>query len=134
MTAKRKPGRPPEAVPLATAESVLDSLVDGTAITTICKKLGCVPSTVYRWAYKDDQFAQQFSRAREYSADALVDQAQEIADTATPENVQVAKLRCDMLLKRAACYRPSKYGQKAQVDHAGGVTIQVTTGVPRDGA
>lgn len=131
MTEKRK-GRPPEPVPTEAAEHVLNRLVDGTGLTVICADMDCAPSTVYRWAYKDEAFAQQFARAREYSADALVDQAQEIADTATPENVQVAKLRCEMLWKRAACFRPSKYGQKSQVAHEGGLSIQVVTGVPRE--
>lgn len=82
-------------------------------------------------------FAESYARARDNGADWLVDEAQDLADALTrdgrkptSEEVQATKLQCEMRWKRAACFRPSKYGQKAMLEHAGAMSIQVVTGVP----
>lgn len=127
----RRIGRPPEPVPEDVAAAIIDGLYAGRTLTSILKDPGMpTDSTVSRWCAKDPEFAGEFARAREYAADMLVDQAQDVADDATEDGVQVAKLRCEMLWKRAACFRPAKYGQNARVEHQGGISLQVVTGVP----
>ena len=36
-------------------------------------------------------------------------------------------------MKRLACWSPNKYGNRVALDHAGGVSINVVTGVPISG-
>jgi len=123
-------GRPPEPVPQDKAERLLAGLLAGETLTKMCLEIGISQSVVSDWKKKDDGFAVAFARAREEGAEPMVDEAQDIADAATPVDVNVAKLRADLRLRRAACFCPSKFGAKAQVEHSGGVTIQVVTGVP----
>lgn len=135
MTEKRKPGRPPEPVPQDIAERILDGLHEGKSLTAICTEPD-MPSqrVVSLWRAKDAEFDTAFARARADGASVHWDMAGEIVAKATPEDWQVAKLKAEHQYKTAKVYCPSVYGDNARVDHAGGVTIQVTTGVPREGA
>ena len=128
---KRPVGRPPEPVPLDVAEEILNWLHEGRSLRSFCMQKG-KPGlrTVYDWTSKDPEFAAQFAQARVASADVLADLAHDVAFDATPETVQVAKLQADVCLKRAACYDPARYGTKAHLEHSGGVSVQVVTGVP----
>jgi hypothetical protein len=129
---KRPRGRPPEPVPEDIARRILDGLHAGQSLTRICSAEGMPsPRTVSDWKAKDETFAAEFARARASGAEYLCDEAQDIADRATPENVQVAKLQGEMRWKRAACFCPSVFGAKAQVEHSGGVQIVLDTGVPK---
>lgn len=47
-----------------------------------------------------------------------------------PGAVQWHRLQVDTRLKLLACWNPKKYGSKVGIEHAGGININVTTGVP----
>lgn len=145
---KGKIGRPPEQVPQDKAASLLEWMSEGKSVLSWCSLPGNpTRGTIDNWRTKDPEFSKAFAHAREASADVLVEKAQEVADDSTSDTIETehgeranaewiqrSKLRVDVLLRRAACYDPKRYGtNRAQVEHAGGVQINVVTGVP-DGA
>lgn len=101
-------------------------------------------TTVFRWL-ADDRFAdfrEQYARAREAQAEAIFDEMLDIADDATNdfmerksekgegwelngEHVQRTRLRLDTRKWMAARLAPKKYGDKVDVAHSGGVTVNV---------
>jgi hypothetical protein len=131
-------GRPVEPLAEHVAAEIEAWLHRGYSLRKLCEQPGMPqPVTICNWVQKHPAFAERFARARDGGADSLVDEAQDIADALTrddrkptSEEVQAAKLQCEMRWKRAACFRPSKYGQKAMLEHAGAMSIQVVTGVP----
>lgn len=141
-------GRPPEEVPQDKAESLLAWMSEGKSVLAWCSLPGNpTRGAIDKWRTKDAEFSAAFAHAREASADVLVERAQEVADDssedtlttdsgekANSEWIQRSKLRVDVLLRRAACYDPKRYGtNRAQVEHAGGVQITVVSGVPEPG-
>jgi hypothetical protein len=58
-------------------------------------------------------------RAREAQADKLFKESLEIADKATPENVNVARLQVDTRKWAAARLAPKKYGDRISHDVKG---------------
>lgn len=130
--AKAKPrkriGRPPEPVPAAASEAVLDWLYSGRSLLAFTRQEGAPkPRTIYQWCDKDPEFDAQFARARYVGAALLIDLAQEVADdgsndTYTDEDgnqrtdhdvVQRSKLRVETMFKRAACFAPKLFGRNA---------------------
>lgn len=94
-------------------------------------------ATVCKWLVDFPKFTEQYTRAREAQADALVDEILEIADEAerdigkdgkaNHELVQRARLRVDARKWVAAKMRPKKYGERitAEVSGPDGGAIQV---------
>lgn len=123
-------GRPSEFTQ-EIADLICERIADGQSIRTICGAVGAdfdgIPSerTVYRWlAEKErDAFRQQYARAREAQADGEFDEARRIAQDATAENVQVARLQIDTIKWRASKLAPKKYGEKVELEHSGAVTV-----------
>lgn len=91
------------------------------------------PSTVYAWITdgRHKEFSNNYARARATAADVAFDEMQEIADNATPQDVQVAKLRVDTLKWRLARQSPRKYGDKQQFEHTGpgGDPLEITLNI-----
>jgi hypothetical protein len=110
-------------------EELLKRLADGESMVAIAQDAR-MPSreTVRRWNDSDETFRARYARAREDQADALFDEAAEIAKVATPESVQVARLQIDTIKWRASKLRPKVYGDKLDVEHSGEMTINVTIG------
>lgn len=95
--------------------------------------------TVYRWMVKDEDFRQQYTRAREDQAETHADQMQEIADEMPPLDangrtdsgwVQWQRNRIDTRKWIAAKLKPKKYGDKVDLNHGGGISLTVSTGIP----
>lgn len=82
-------------------------------------------STVAEWRKKDEAFDGRVARARDDGFDAVADRCVEIADDSKD-----ARLQVETRLKLLACWDPRRYGNKAQVEHSGGVSLNVVTGVP----
>jgi len=70
------------------------------------------PTTIYRWFRENEKFCYNYARAKEDQADYFVEDIVQIADMATPENVQVARLQVDTRKWAASKYKPKKYGDK----------------------
>ena len=93
-------------------------------------------STLFKWIREDEAFSEQYVKAKEESADALVEEMLDIADNGTNdymeslgqdgeclgyklngEFVQRSKLRVDVRKWAASKLKPKKYGERAQVDN-----------------
>lgn len=123
-------------------DDILDLIMDGELPTEFLGKdrderfPGL--TTFFKHLRDDDEFSKKYARAKEFQAEAEVDQIRAIADDASndwmerndPENpgwvlnhdhVQRSKLRIDARKWRAAKLAPKKYGDRVGLEHSGGV-------------
>jgi len=111
------------------ADEICERLSKGDSLRKICgpERDDFLPgqTTVFKWLDENEAFAKQYARAREAQADCKFDEAWEIAETATVEDVQVARLKIDTIKWQAGKLAPKKYGDKLDVEHGGGLTIEV---------
>lgn len=132
--AKPKIGRP-SGYTLKIASAICAELAAGKSLRTVCKAEG-MPSaaTVFRWLGEHKEFREQYARAKEESADALVEEMNDIADDGTNdwmeahdkdgacigwklngEHVQRSRLRIDTRKWIAAKLKPKKYGDRLEL-------------------
>lgn len=110
------PGRP-STFSEAVADLILGRLMEGESLRSICADPDMPGrTTVLRWQAENASFGARCARAREVQADAIFDEMQDIADSATPETVQVAKLRISTMQWRAAKLAPKRYGDKLDIN------------------
>src|SRR5262245_5183728 len=128
-----------------------DLIAEGQSVRQICSQPDQPhKSQVYRWLDENDDFRDQYARAREEQADKLFREIIEIADDASGdyittsdgktivdhENIQRSRLRVDARKWAAARLAPRKYGDRVEHDHKGAlnfqpaVLIQVGDGAP----
>jgi hypothetical protein len=88
--------------------------------------------TVYHWMDKDEDFVARIARAREDGHDVIADQCVTLADTQPLDQTEVAwrRLQVETRLKLLAKWNPKKYGDRQQLEHGGGISLNVITGVP----
>lgn len=143
--ARGKMGRPPEDVPADIVEELIEWISQGKTLREYCRQPG-KPAwrTVYAWMAKDVDFYARFAHARELGHDAIAEETLEIIDTFPMEAVSESgsrldsghvawlKNRVEQRMKLLAKWNPKKYGDKVGLQHEGGVTIQVVTGVPEE--
>ena len=126
------------------ASEICARLSSGRSLRSVCRDED-MPSerAVFLWLAKHEDFVQQYARAREAQADALFDEALDIADNpqigiktvtkATGVEVTEAdmidhrRLRVDTRKWLVGKLSPKKYGDKTQLEHFGkdGGPIQV---------
>jgi hypothetical protein len=99
---------------------------------------------------KDEEFAKRFAHAREIGFDVIAEETLAIANTPV-EGVRIEetdigtktvkedalghrKLQIETRLKLLAKWNPKKYGDKLDLNHAGGISLVVSTGIPDDTA
>ena len=75
-------------------------------------------ATFYRRIQDDAEFSAKYARAREVQAHHEADDIKIIADTATPESVNVARLQIDARKWRASKMAPKFYGDKVAIGGA----------------
>lgn len=101
---------------------IFDRMMSGDAITDILgiDRDDWLPSerTFYKRLAEDEDFAQNYTRAREVQAHREADEIRSIADSASAEDYNVARLRIDARKWRAAKMAPKKYGDKIDHTHA----------------
>lgn len=111
----------------ALADSICERLIEGESLRKICRD-DDMPSagTVCRWLADDmhEGFREQYARTRENQADTLFDDVLDIADSATVEGVQVARLKIDARKWMAGKMRAKKYGDKLDVGITGEIGIK----------
>lgn len=128
------------------ADRICERIADGESLRAICADEGMPgKTTVFRWLGDDAAFRDQYARAREAQADAIFDDILEIADDArndwmvragggdddpglafNTEHVQRSKLRIEARKWMAGKLRPKVYGDKLDVEHSGGFTVNIT--------
>lgn len=116
----RKPGRPSLYTP-ALAARVCRAIAEGDSLVAVCK-LAWSPSytTVLKWCREVPEFTRMYARAREDQADWHADIIVAIADEATPESVNVARLRVDARKWVASKLKPRKYSDRVVADEFAG--------------
>lgn len=92
-------------------DAVGDLLEQGKSLTDICKTLAVSKRALNDWLEAPEQSG-LLSRARARAADQLAAETLEIADQATPEETQVARLRTDVRRWLASKWAPSVYGEQ----------------------
>ena len=118
----------------AIAAAICSELAMGKSLRSVCAKpeMPCM-TAVFTWLAKHKEFAEQYARAKEESADALVEDMLAIADdglndTYTDEDgndrtmadvIQRSKLRVDTRKWIASKLKPKKYGDKVQQEVTG---------------
>jgi hypothetical protein len=104
------------------ADEICARLAKGDSLRKVCgaDRDDFLPgqSTVFKWLEENEAFAKQYAHARELQADAKFDEAWEIAETATVENVQVARLKVDTIKWQTGKLAPKKYGDKLALGQA----------------
>lgn len=103
-------------------EPLLQGVASGLSITRAAALAGTDRKQVYILNAQNEDFEKRLSRARELQQDALIEECHEIAEEATPEDWQVARLRIWERQWTAGKLRPRKYGEKVGVTGADGVT------------
>lgn len=114
------------------ATKICAELAQGKSIRTVCAMDG-MPSvaTIFNWIHTNPTFLEQYTRAKEESADALVDEMQHLSDTVEPDKNAVAKARLQVETRKwiASKLKPKKYGDKLDVESGGQpLTFIVTRG------
>ena len=122
--AKKRPAhRPPFDWTPEIEEKILTEIMCGSSLARICgtERDPDLPSesTFYARLAKDPEFSERYARAREAQGHREADEIREIADLATPEQAQVAKLRIDARKWRASKLAPKVYGDRQTVEHSG---------------
>lgn len=116
-------GRPPFAWTPEIEEEILGRMMVGESVADILGdgRDDWLPSerTFYKRLSDDAAFAQKYARAREAQGHFEADEIRAIADAATPEDVQVARLRVEARKWRASKLAPKVYGDKLEVSGAG---------------
>ena len=137
----RKAGRP-SGYTEAIAVEICRRIAERESLRKICADPDMPDkTTVLRWlaAKENAEFRTQYAHAREMQADALFDEALEIADEASEdwttakdgtrvldhEHVQRSRLRVDTRKWAAGKLAPKKYGDKFQHVGEGGGPIRV---------
>lgn len=106
-------------------DAICERIADGESLREICAEPDMPSKTsVMRWLASNAALSDQYARARELQADHEFDEIKAIADKASPEDVQVARLRIDTRRWRAGKLRPKVYGDK--LDLSGNVGFSVT--------
>lgn len=108
------------------AAKICARLADGESLRSVCRDEDMpAASTAFLWMRENKEFLEQYTRAKEESADAYSEDLIEIADN--PEgDVQRDKLRVDTRKWLASKLKPKRYGDKVEHSGPGGGPLQVS--------
>jgi hypothetical protein len=98
-----------------TADSICNYIAQGNSLVKACKILDIDYSTVFDWIKKHEDFANNYTHAREAQADYLADGVLDIADDSSiPADDK--RIRVDARKWYAGKLKPKKYGERQSVD------------------
>lgn len=98
------------------AQQLCAYLCTGMSLRTACKQKDMPdPKTVYKWMADNPEFLQQYARAKEESADALVEEMLDIADD-QEEDAASRRVRIDTRKWIASKLKAKKYGDKLALE------------------
>lgn len=115
-------------------EDLLAWIADGKPLRAWCRQPGKPHfTTVYDWLNADEAMNLRFARARDDGYDELAEKALAIAFDRCSDQVEVTqrRLQIETILKLLAKWNPKKYGDRVDLGHEGGITLNVVTNVPR---
>ena len=101
-------------------EKMLEEIASGRSVISLCRDEDWTPNaeTWYRWLYKKEGLSNRYTRAKAIQSEQEADIILDIADNATNQDYQVARLRVDARKWVASKLLPNKYGDKTQIDHS----------------
>lgn len=106
---------------------ICQAIASGDSLAKILRKKGMPNySTVMRWLASDEEFRNNYARAREAQGDADADRIGDITDRVLSGEIdpQAARVAIDALKWTAARRLPKKYGDKLDLDLNGKVQIE----------
>jgi hypothetical protein len=124
------------------AAVICERISSGETLKAICSEAEMPSqSTVFGWLAQHPDFSELYARAREASADVLVEEARQIADDSSAdyvlrskdgrfevavdhEHIARSKLRIEQRRWEAAKRKPRSYGERQHVEHSGSVQVQ----------
>lgn len=102
-----------------TEDEIISAIEGGKSIARIAAELGVNRSTLSRWLRADEQRSARAREARELSADAYDEAAEDAITTAAdPFELAKAKEMAHHLRWRASKIAPRRYGEKLQLGGA----------------
>lgn len=122
------------------ATAICAEISSGRSLRSICDDDGMPDkATIFRWLAANETFRDQYARARETQADAMLEEILEIADDGKSDKyvdgegnertdqdvIARSRLRVDARKWAMSKMAPKKYGDKLDLNHAGGVTVQL---------
>jgi hypothetical protein len=127
-----------EETKAAFKDEIVEWISVGKTLREFCRQEGS-PGwvTVYKWIDEDADFRERFAHARDLGADAIAEQALEIADTPMIGQIITSKewgeeikeedmlghrkLQIETRLKLLAKWNPKKYGERVEQVHSGSI-------------
>ena len=102
------------------ADKMLEEIASGRSVIGMCREEEWTPNadTWYRWLYKIEGLSDRYTRAKAFQSEREADIILDIADNATNQDYQVARLRVDARKWIASKLLPNKYGERTQIDHS----------------
>lgn len=128
--AKKRPGRPSKFTE-ALAARICREVAGGSTLPRICEAAGMPGSvTVWRWLEANEEFRNNYARARTERADARADKIDGIVSDVLAGKVdaQAARVAIDAHKWLASKEQPKRYGDKIDVDVAGDIGMTITIG------
>lgn len=116
--AKRPVGRPSK-FSQDLAENICEQIANGKSLRAICAG-DDMPSatTVFKWLNENQDFSEQYARARDRQADHYFEEIVEISDSVEADSAAVAKARLQVDARKWTLSKlaPKKYGEKTELD------------------
>lgn len=125
MKAKKKHGRP-SIWSQELADQICERISNGETLRAVCRDINIAPSTVIEWTWKNKEFFEQYTRARQKQADAYADMILDEAFNSI--DPQIGRLRVDALKWVASKLAPKRYGDKVEVEQTGTQKVRVIIG------
>jgi len=102
------------------ADEICERLAGGETLRKICEDSATVPdySTIFRWLAANENFRDQYARAKEVQGERMADEILSIADSATSEDYNAARLQVDSRKWLLSKIIPKKYGDSTLLKHA----------------
>lgn len=122
---------------------IFAAVAEGRALSRVLREDAGLPShsEFWRWHMEDEAIRDNLARARQNGVEALLDEALDIADnpmegetvTCGPDGTTTKredmlghrKLQIETRIKRAQMMAPRKYGPKLDLEHSGGLAVNV---------
>lgn len=128
-------GAPPRGPVMQDPQAIelLEHLSSGGTLRSYCAEPGRpAVSTVHLWKEEDSEFSGHYRAARKRGQEALLEEAQALADIRPEDAVEGSwrRLQVDTRLRILRMWDPARWGERVQHEHAGGISLTVQTGVP----
>ena len=128
-TTVAKPARPTwSAEEKAEAvDAIFEAMAEGRTLEQAVRDLArpCTAGAMRRWIAEDEGWTQRYQRAKRLLAQALAEEAIQIARDSTSSTTAVDRVLIDTLKWAAAKANPAEYGERQTVEHQGAQELAI---------